>query len=50
MEYDLQTGRCTTIGQSYGEDSGEAKEHFMRERDYEPRKHIWLVARGPFYR
>ncbi len=47
MEYDLQTGECITLGKSCGDDSGEAKARFIEENNYQHRKWIWLIARGP---
>ena len=50
MEFDLQTGKYTTIGHASGDDSGEAKVKFLKENDWKPRKNIWLFARGPVCR
>tara|TARA_R110002020_G_scaffold37239_18_gene112610 strand:+ start:2224 stop:2376 length:153 start_codon:yes stop_codon:yes gene_type:complete len=50
MEYDLQTGQYITVGKSCGDDSGEAKVRFIKKNNYQLRKGIWLIARGPFYR
>ncbi len=49
MEYDLLTGECETIGQATGDDSGVAKARFKEKNNYQPRKWVWLIARGPFY-
>jgi hypothetical protein len=47
MEYDLLTGECATIGQSCGDDSGEAKARYIEKNNYQARKWVWLIARGP---
>lgn len=47
MEFNLLTGAYVTLGQSVGDDSGEAKARFIEQNEWAPRKGIWLIARGP---
>ena len=50
LEYDLKTGKYTKIGDSCGDDSGEAKARFKEKTKWKPRDGIWLLAKGPVCR
>ena len=50
MEYNMTTGKYTVIGQAAGDDSGDAKARFLKANKWEPRKGIWLFAKGPVCR
>ena len=50
MEYDEKTQKYTTIGHAFGETSEEAKQAFITESKWKPKRNTILFARIPLCR
>ena len=47
MEFDLKTGKYTTIGHATGEDSGEAKTKFLKESEWNLARVFGCLLKAP---